>query len=151
MELSITIGTVCFLMDREEQKVLFLERSREPMKGLFTGVGGKTHFEEDIYDSCIREVKEETGYDVHQLQLKGVVKTIFESKDSSWILFVYTCNDFSGDQIKCPEGELHWVPIKDIYDLNLIGFIREILPDILEETTFIEATILHNIHGEVLN
>jgi len=151
MEKSITIGTVCFLIDVEEQKVLFLERASEPMKGLFTGVGGKTHFEEDIYDSCLREIKEETGYDAGQLQLKGVIKTISEQRDSSWILFVYTCREYTGQQIDSPEGKLHWVPIDDIYDQNLIGFIREIIADILEETTFIEATLEHDKDGEVLN
>lgn len=151
MENTITIGTVCFLIDKEQQKILFLERSNDPMKNKYTGVGGKTHFEEDIYDSCLREIKEETGFDAHQLQLKGVVKTILEGRDSSWILFVYVCDEFSGEQISCPEGELHWIPIKEIFNLNLIGFIREIIADILEETTFIEATMLHDIHGEVLN
>lgn len=151
MEKSITIGTVCFLIDLEEQRVLFLERSDEPMKNKYTGVGGKTHFEEDIYDSCIREIKEETGYEAHDLQLKGVVKTILEDNNSSWILFIYTCTHFFGQQIISPEGKLHWVDVKDIYDLNLIGFIREILPDILEETTFIEATVVHDMLGEVLN
>jgi hypothetical protein len=45
---SITVGTVCFLFDRKDDKVLLLERSGNPMKDKITGFGGKTHFEEDI-------------------------------------------------------------------------------------------------------
>ena len=151
MEKKITIGSVCFLMDKAEDKILLLERNRQPMKAMFTGVGGKTHFEEDIKESAIREIKEETGYLAHDIKLKGVVKTILQGKDSSWILFVYTCSDFSGEEIPCDEGELHWIETKDIYKTNLIGFIREILPEILLEDVFIERTLMHNSTGEIIN
>lgn len=149
MEKKITIGTVCFLIDKETDKILLLERNREPMRSMYTGVGGKTNFEEDIKESCVREIKEETGYDAHQLRLKGVVKTLLEGKDSSWILFVYTCSDFSGQEILCDEGELHWVKLTDVYKTNLIGFIREILPVVLAEDGFVESCIIHDINGAV--
>ncbi len=151
MEKKITIGSVCFLIDKEKDKILLLERNREPMKSMFTGVGGKTHFEEDIKVSAVREIKEETGYDAHTLNLKGVVKTILQGKDSSWILFVYTCSDFSGEEIPCDEGELHWVNREDIFQTNLTGFIREILPEVLLEDGFVETTIVHNLKGEIIN
>lgn len=151
MEKKITIGNVCFLIDKKNDKILLLERSREPMKSMYTGVGGKTHFEEDIKGSCIREVKEETGYYANNLQLKGVVKTLLQGKNSSWILFVYTCSDFSGSEILCNEGELHWVKLNDVYKTNLIGFIREILPEVLSEDGFIETTLIHNENGEILD
>ena len=147
---KITIGNVCFLLDKKNNTVLLLERLREPMKDMLTGVGGKTNFEEDIYDSCVREVKEETGFDARNLQLKGIVKTILEGHDSSWILFVYTCSDFIGEQIVCPEGDLKWVDISQIYDVNLIGFIKEILPFVLNENAMIEGTIKHDMEGKVL-
>lgn len=150
MEKKVTIGTVCFLIDEAKDSVLLLERSREPMKSKYTGVGGKTHFEEDIKKSCIREIKEETGYEANELKLKGIVKTLLQGKDSSWILFVYTCSDFSGEETPCDEGELHWVKSADIYKTDLIGFIREILPTVLLEDGFIERCMLHDIHGNLI-
>ena len=150
MEKKITIGTVCFLIDEKEDKILLLKRNKEPMKSMFTGVGGKTNFEEDIKESCVREIKEETGYDAHQLSLKGVVKTVLQEKESTWILFVYSCNDFSGREIICDEGELHWIKRQDIYKTKLIGFIREILPDVLKKQ-FFETTILHGLNGDIIH
>ncbi len=148
--MKITVGTVCFIFDRENSKVLLLKRAFEPMQGMVTGVGGKTHFNEDIKASCVREVKEETGLDVINLKLHGVVKTLLKGYDSSWILSVYSTDSYSGDIIECPEGELMWVDTEDIYDHNLIGFIRDIMPAIIENG-FVEGTIEHDIKGNIID
>jgi len=150
MRNSVTIGTVCFLIDEKENTVLLLERANEPMKGMFTGVGGKTDFGEDIYKSCQREIKEETGFDAENLRLKGIIKTLLDGTDSSWILFVYTTVDFSGQQIDCNEGELKWTKTEDFFKINLIGFIKEILFDVLNSDKIIEGTIKHDSRGNVL-
>jgi|WetSurMetagenome_2_1015567.scaffolds.fasta_scaffold00406_6 ADP-ribose pyrophosphatase YjhB (NUDIX family) len=146
---SVTIGTVCFLFNSEEDKVLLLERSGHPMKDKVTGVGGKTHFEEDIYTSCLREIKEETGLTARNLKLNGVIKTVSETLDSSWILFVYSTDDFSGEQQDCPEGRLFWYSLKELPCRNMIGFINEILPHVLRGG-LIEGTIVHDGEGKVL-
>jgi len=150
MEKSITIGTVCFLFDKSNNKILLLERSFEPMKDMYTGVGGKTNFEEDINKSCLREIKEETGLDARNIKLKGVIKTILEGHDSSWILFIYASTDFNGEQIDCPEGKLKWINVDEVLNVNLIGFIRDLMPFILNENSIIEGTIKHDIKGMVL-
>lgn len=147
---KITIGTVCFIRDRQQNKILLLERSRQPMAGLWTGVGGKTNFEEDINASCIREIKEETGLDVELVTLKGVIKTILDDATSSWILFVYVANEFSGQLMPCDEGTLLWVAEALLYDQNLIDFIRHILPTVLTDDAFVEGLIKHDVRGNVL-
>jgi 8-oxo-dGTP diphosphatase len=151
MEKKITIGNVCFIRDRKNNKILLLKRAREPMQNMYTGVGGKTGFDEDIYASCIREAKEETGLIISDVKLKGVIKTVLDGKDSSWILFVYLADKFGGTQIPCNEGELTWVPIDEIYSCNLIGFIRRTLPHVLDDAAFVEGTIKHDIKGEIID
>jgi 8-oxo-dGTP diphosphatase len=148
--MKITVGTVCFILNKDNNKILLLKRAFEPMQNMVTGVGGKTHFNEDIKASCIREVKEETGFDVTDLKLHGVIKTLLNGYDSSWILSVYSTNNYSGNLIDCPEGELTWVDIDAVYDENLIGFIRDIMPAVLENRV-IEGTIEHDIKGNVIN
>jgi 8-oxo-dGTP diphosphatase len=147
---KMTIGNVCFIRDVTNRRVLLLKRNREPMKDLFTGVGGKTNFFEDIHASCLREVQEETGLVVTDLKCNGVMKTLLDGKDSSWILFVYTADHFTGEQISCDEGELVWVPYDQVFSLPLVGFIREILPQILFDDCFVEGTVRHDMGGLVL-
>lgn len=149
--MKVTVGNVCFIRNEQSSEILLLHRNREPMKDLWTGVGGKTGFDEDIHTSCLREVKEETGLDVNDLKLKGVVKTILKGRDSAWILFVYTATTSSADVISCDEGELRWVPEDAVYECNLVGFIRPILPHVLDDEVFLEGTIKHDMGGQVLN
>lgn len=150
MDTSLTIGTVCFIQDVAKKRVLVLERSREPMMGKCTGVGGKTEIFEDIRTSCFREVLEETGLAVHNLELKGIVKTVLQGTLSSWILFVY-CADASDDHFaSCDEGRLQWVKKEEIGSTNLIGFIRTLMPHIFSDGTTFEGTITHDMEGRVI-
>lgn len=149
-ESKITVGNVCFISNADHSKLLLLKRSRHPMKGLYSGVGGKTHYSEDIRCSCFREVKEETGLEVADLQLKAVIKTILEGQGSSWILFVYVARSVAEDTKICDEGMLEWVNKNELASYDLIGFIREILPSVLSEEQFLEGTLIHDQQGNVL-
>jgi 8-oxo-dGTP diphosphatase len=146
----ITIGNVCFINNEDDKKVLLLKRKKSPLKDLYTGVGGKTNFAEDIRDSCIREVKEETGLDVYQIKLKAVIKTLLEDSDSSWILFVYTAKAAHENTHECNEGVLQWVEKRDIKNYQLIGFIKEIITIVLGDDHFLEGTIHHDANGNVI-
>lgn len=149
MKHNVVVGTVCFIQDG--QNVLLLRRSRPPMDGLYTGVGGKTEFGEDIHASCVREIFEETGLRVERLQLKGILKTLLHNENSSWLLCVYVAEKPSGVMSSCDEGELFWVPIDRLYSYDLIGFIRTILPYVLDERAFFEGTIVHDHQGRVID
>lgn len=150
MNKKVTIGNVCFIIDKQQNKLLLLKRKNPPMQNMYTGVGGKTNFDEDINYSCVREVKEETGLSITNPSLKAVIKTILSGKDSSWILFVYTADQFTRKIQNCDEGQLEWVDINKIYEKNLIGFIKLILPHALKSNTILEGTIWHDLQGKVL-
>lgn len=151
MKIKYTIGNVCFLLDPKQENVLLLKRNREPMQGQYTGVGGKIDLSEDALQGCRREVLEESGLIAEPLHLRGVIKTVLKDYDSSWILYVYTGIADKKEFHPCNEGELSWVPIENIKEFPLIGFIREIIDPILSQKSFFEGIIVHNIKGEVLD
>lgn len=124
------------------------------MKGLYTGVGGKTEFQEDIRSSVLREISEETGLEVRELSLKGIVKTILQTDDKasgSWILFIYTAVSDTFNFIDCPEGDLVLADTTRLGEYDLIGFIREMMPLILKSLRVFEGTIVHDGQGRVLS
>jgi ADP-ribose pyrophosphatase YjhB (NUDIX family) len=121
------------------------------MKDMYTGVGGKTEFQEDIRLSCAREVKEETGLEISELTLRGVVKTLFEEKNSSWILFIFVARALNDKFETCEEGTLEWVDKDEVPSCHLIPFIREIISFVLSEDLFVEGMIFHDFEGNVLN
>ena len=150
MEETTIIGTVCFIQHVDSGAVLLLERSRDPMKGLWTGVGGKTQLHEDVHASCLREIQEETGLSVDALQLHGVVRTIHDTAHSSWLLFVYTANAMTAQIIDCPEGKLRWVDMCDLGSYTLIPFIRRLVPMVFSPEGFFEGTLRHDAHGNIV-
>jgi 8-oxo-dGTP pyrophosphatase MutT (NUDIX family) len=121
------IGNVCFV--RNDGKVLLLQRDREPMKGRWTGVGGKIKFHEEPLESCIREVKEETGLDVDP-ELAGIIASINRSTLSKWFLFVYVASSRKEELGRCHEGTLEWVDEKELHTKDL-ALIKVSLPYIL--------------------
>jgi len=145
-----TIGDVCLV--RKNGKILLLCRNREPMKNKWTGIGGKTKFSEEPLESCAREVREETGLDI-QPKLAGVITTINKPEGSKWLLFVYTASGCRGKLKRCREGTLEWVDEERLYERDLIGFIRVLLPHVLSKTRkgILTGKIVHDEKGEVLS
>jgi len=137
------VGNVCFI--RKDGKVLLLHREKEPLKGTWTGVGGKTEFFEEPLESCIREVKEETGLDVKP-ELAGIITTINKVKGSKWFLFVYVANGYEGELKQSREGNLEWVNEEKCYEKGLTAFIMVSLPHILNKKRkgIITGKIIHD-------
>jgi len=114
------------------------------MKGKWTGVGGKTKFFEEPLESCLREVREETGVDIEP-KLAGIITTINKAEGSKWFLFVYVANGFRGELKQSREGILEWVNEEKMYEKDL-AFIRVSLPYILhrERRGIVTGKIIHD-------
>ena len=117
--------TLCFIV--KDDRVLLLLREKAPNKGKWNGVGGKIEPNETPYESCIREVYEETGLTVINQVFRGIIS--FRGVES---ICLFVCNEFIGDLIESDEGILEWKTIdwilhsKDVVE-NIPLFIREIL------------------------
>jgi len=124
--------------------VLLLQRKKEPLKGKWTGVGGKTEFDEEPLESCIREVKEETGLTIEP-QLTGIITSINMRKSSKWILFVYTTDKWKGQIRQGSEGILEWINEDKLHEKDL-AFVGISFPYILnkERRGLITGKIVHD-------
>ena len=66
--IRIGVGAVVF----REEEVLLIKRGKPPFEGAWSIPGGGLHYGEALSDAVIREVREETGCEIHLLGLLDV-------------------------------------------------------------------------------
>src|SRR5690554_652625 len=77
--------------------------------------GGHVERGESIYECAVREVKEETGLDISELELCGVLHWINRENDERYICFMYKTTKYSGELIaENDEGEYFWLGIDEL-------------------------------------
>jgi 8-oxo-dGTP diphosphatase len=68
---SVTVDTAVFLDRREGLSILLVQRGQEPFKDLWALPGGFINMEESLEQSAKRELAEETGLEVPQVEQIG--------------------------------------------------------------------------------
>lgn len=123
--------TLCFVLNGED--VLLMKRA--PHKRVFpnqyNGLGGHIERNEDPLTGARREIKEESGLEVHTIKLCAV-HNIDAGADTGIILMVYTAYSDSRDFIDDgAEGTLEWIPINALDQYDMVEDLPIILPKIL--------------------
>ena len=73
-------------------------------------------------DEClIREVREETGYELKDFDFRGIVTFVYGKKNEEFIeyMHLFVGRNVVGEPIECNEGVLRWVDKKEVLNLNL--------------------------------
>ena len=126
----------CFLFrknERGEEEILLIRRANEPYKGETTIPGGRKKRGEALSDACRREMLEETGYTLHDLDFAGILHAYRDGDSREYVSHYYVCRDFEGSLRESDEGELQWVTVENSLSLDgihpfytyLIGAVRE--------------------------
>ena len=135
--------TLCFVFNDDDVLLMKRAANRRVFPNRYNGVGGHIERSEDPLSSARREIKEETGLDVPDIQLRAVYN-IDAGEETGIVLFVFTAISYSrevtdGDE----EGTLHWIARDKIMELDLVEDLPYILPRILEPRT---AGVLLSVH-----
>ena len=93
----------------------------------YNGIGGHIERDEDIYTAARREVLEETGLDVENLRLVGLIN-IDGDAPTGIMLFVFAADSQSGEPVPSDEGTLEWIEYTQITQVDLVEDLPVILP-----------------------
>ena len=113
------LTTLCYI--EQDEKYLMLHRVKKENDlnhDKWIGVGGKLEDGETPEECLLREVQEETGYTLTQYRLRGII-TFLSDEWESETGYLYRATGFTGTQCTCDEGDLVWVPKKEIESLKL--------------------------------
>jgi 8-oxo-dGTP diphosphatase len=114
------LATLCYI--RREGQTLMLHRikkANDMHQGKWNGLGGKLNPGETPEECVVREIYEESGLLMRNPQLKGFLTFPAFTKNEDWYVFVFVAEDFEGELIDSPEGDLRWVDNSDLPRLNL--------------------------------
>ena len=142
---NIEYTTMIYL--KKDDCYLLLLRNKEKNdinEGKWIGVGGHLEEGETIDECAIREVKEETGLDVRSLSCAGEV--LFIDDNIKIMMYIYEITDFSGELIECNEGDLKWIPIKDIYNYPMWEGDKAFLPMVINHGPYFKMTLTYHHH-----
>ena len=114
---EVTLTNMVRIQDKQSGKILVQERRRS-----YPGIafpGGHVEKGESIYDSAVREIKEETGYDIKNLKPCGFIYWDNENGDK-YFTFFYQTTDYSGECIgETEEGKVFWIEERELENLPL--------------------------------
>ena len=113
------LSTLCYI--EKDRKYLMLHRTvkeNDINKDEWIGVGGHFEADESPEECLIREVKEETGYTLTSYRYRGIV-TFVSGNGITEYMSLFTADGFEGEETDCDEGELEWVDIDRIHELNI--------------------------------
>ena len=139
---DIVDTTMIYLKRNESYLLLYRNKKQNDINhNKWIGIGGHKEVGETIDECAIRETKEETGYDVHSLKCAGEV--LFVDNDLRMMMYIYEITDFSGEQIECNEGELRWIPIKDIYNYPMWEGDKAFLPLLIKHAPYFKMELIY--------
>lgn len=113
------IRTVLIYLEKNN-KYLMLYRNKkinDYNKNKWLGIGGKIEAGETSLDAVKRETKEETNLDLIDCVYRGKIHFYFDEFEE--LMDVYYSNNFKGKLKECNEGDLKYIPKKDIFNLEL--------------------------------
>jgi 8-oxo-dGTP diphosphatase len=116
------LATLCYVRDAKNLTTLMLHRVKKENdmhEGKWNGLGGKFEDGETPEECVIREVHEESGLSISNPKLQGFITFPAFDQFEDWYVFVFTADEFTGELIDSPEGNLEWIKNDKLMDLKL--------------------------------
>lgn len=106
------VTTLCII--HQHPKILLGMKKRGFATGVWNGFGGKVKEDESIEEATKREMKEESGVDVVDLNKVGIMEFEFEDNPEILEVHVFKSENFSGEPMESEEMNPKWFHIDEI-------------------------------------
>lgn len=116
-QVKTTLLNMCMVYNSSTNEVLVQDKVPKKSGGWggITFPGGHVEPGESIIASVIREVKEETGLIISNVESCGLVDWENKEDHSRWLIFLYKTSSFTGQLLnETEEGMVYWVDKKDL-------------------------------------
>ena len=115
------LATLCYVKKNGKTLMLHRVKRKDDMhEGKWNGLGGKMLPGETPEECVVREVREESGLEIRNPHLCGIL--IFPNFNGAdhWYAFVFTAQEFEGEPFReCDEGRLEWIENAKVTELSL--------------------------------
>lgn len=145
-KINYKLGVWC--LASENDRLLLVQRTKEPHLGLWIPPGGEIEVGESPLECAIREMHVETGLSVSKLEIKGIL-TEHSVYGFNWINFIFLLKEFSGSiGRQTREGRLAWIPLKDYHTLPTPEVDKKIIPKVFHIKGFYMGKVIYdeNLH-----
>jgi 8-oxo-dGTP diphosphatase len=134
-ERMINLTVECFV--EKDGKYLMLKRSptKKILPNVWIAPGGHQEFCEGVISATKREIREETGLEIENVQLKVIGVAHLMDINREFCFHILTASHKSGELIQEPsDGELIWLEANEIAKLdNVLAELKPIIPLILNK------------------
>jgi len=114
------LATLCYI--EKENQYLMLHRTKKENdmhKDLWVGLGGKFEVGESPEDCVVREVFEESGLQIQNPKIRGILTFPNDFNGEDWYVFLFVATEFTGEVQSCKEGRLVWAKKDQLNELPM--------------------------------
>lgn len=135
MQRNIVVTLECFV--KKDDKYLMLHRNpnKRIMPDIWMAPGGHREFNEGLFECARREIFEETGLHIKNIQIKAAGNAYVKDIDQEFYFHMLTA-DYAGEKLKTndADGTFAWLTYEEIVKLDkLLPELKHILPHVLSD------------------
>lgn len=123
----VELVTMILIQDPQTKQVLVEDKINVPWKAGHSFPGGHIEVGESGLTAIIREVREETGIEVHSADFCGTCEWFDRPGKRRKLGLLYRSSDFSGTPRDSNEGRVYWLPRTELTVANSAESLFELL------------------------